>query len=352
MSSGLTRTGLRGRTVNGAVLAGALLLSLQVPVRAAHGQRMQPKRNILSVRAPGCPASVAPRPVARENEESRRLLTLGQEFALAGDPRSARDLLARAADIDPGGERITYQLARAHEELADTVQAIASYCRYLSLARQPNDSTDIMARIERLSPVPAIAAWTRARTSFRLGLSEYDARRYPSAADAFGVVARTAPTVPEGYFNNGVALFAAQRRPEAALALERYLTLAPLATDRDTVRAWISALGRQTWSPTGALVRGVVVPGLGQFYTQRPGWGFLVLGVVAATAAHAVTSELITHTRTFTDPFGNPLTDTYVQREYPNAAFYAPLAVGTLLVSAFEASRYARRSQRATGAAR
>lgn len=326
-----------------------LVLALVAVAPPASAQRLQPKRLIASVRAPGCQPVLAPRPVARQNEESRRLLTLGQEFALAGDPRSARDVLARAADIDPGDERIAYQLARAHEELNDTTQAVTAYCRYLALARQPNDSSDIRARIERLSPVAAISAWSRARTSFQLGLREYDARRYPAAVNAFAVVTSTAPTVPEGHFNSGVALSDAQRRADAALALERYLVLAPQAIDADTVRRWITALARPAWSPGGALGRGLVVPGLGQFYTQRPGWGFLVLALVAGTTAHALTSELITHTRQFTDPFGNPLTDTYVQREYPNLVFFGSLSVGTMFFSALEASQYAKRSQRASG---
>jgi hypothetical protein len=115
------------------------------------------------------------------------------------------------------------------------------------------------------------------------------------------------------------------------------------------VRRWIAALARPAWSPGGALARGLVVPGLGQFYTQRPGWGFLVLAMVAGTTAHALTSELVTHTRNFTDPFGNPLTDQYVQREYPNLVFFGSLSVGTMLFSALEASQYAKRSQRASG---
>jgi tetratricopeptide (TPR) repeat protein len=337
------------------VAGGGRALSAQQPVRAAIPP-LAPKR-ALALAAPGClaaPALSAPR-VPRDNAEARRLAAQGREAALVGDVAEARAAFVRAAALNPADEQIAYDLGRAHEALGDAPAAIGELCRYLALSPQGRQAGDVQARILRLSPPGVTDAARRAQASFAAALAAYDRRRYGEAAAAFDAVLRAAPTASEALFDRALARIGLGQRSEAVRDLEGYLASAQAADDRAAVLRVIAVLRRPALDPDRALVRGLVVPGLGQFYTQRPGLGVAVLGATAAAIAGVVYERTGTAERTFTDPFGQPYTQSVpvTERPYvaPALASGAVVWLGAALEARLHAGRARREEQRATRSA-
>ncbi len=308
----------------------------------ADAQALSLKRTLTTAVAPGCDilaASPAAR-VRRDNAEARRLAVAGQEAALVGDRNAARTAFMRAAALNPGDERIAYDAARAHEELADTANAVSEYCRYLSLSPEGREAADVRARLPRLVSREAASNAERTFASFREGLRLYDARRYDAAADAFGDAIRRSRTSPEGLFNRGLSRAAAGRRSEAAKDLEAYLVATPAADDRTPVARAIEMLKRPVYGAGSAFTRGLL-PGFGQFYTGRPGRGIVVMALAAGAVGAALYEKSETRTVPYVDPNGVPVPydQTMKKRPYfvPGIATAAALTLG----AAIEASRFA-----------
>jgi tetratricopeptide (TPR) repeat protein len=278
-------------------------------------------------------------------------MSLGHEAAIVGDHRQARDVFVDAARLSPGDERIAYQLGRAYEELGEKPNAIREYCRFLALAPSASDAADVRTRITSLTATAngAPTPGDQAANTFRLAVSHLDQRRWRDAADAFGRVIRTLPRAPEPYYDRAIALSALQERDAAAKDLEQYLALRPGAEDQAQVRAQIDALRRPTWSTSTALVTGLVLPGLGQAYTSRPWMGLGVAAVAGGSLFFALQSKDEQQIRDYTVKIpGFPdiiNIDTVTVSKHPYYA--AGLAAFTTLTigAAFEAARYARRSQ-------
>ncbi len=316
------------------------------PVRLS-AQQLVPKRVLTTGPAPGCdlsPASTG-QVARRDNVEARRLATVGQEAALLGDQTAARDAFVRAAVLNPGDERVAYDLARAHEELSDTTKAAAEYCRYLTLSPAGSEAADVRGRLLRLVPAASVKRAQDVQVAFRLGLALFDDARYDASARAFDDVVKNAPTSAEGFFNRGLARAGAGRREDALKDLEQFRAAASTVDDRVAVGRAIEVLRRPVYSPGVAFVRGVL-PGFGQFYTRRPVLGVTALVLVAASSGFAfaqTTSETIVP---YVDPNGVPAPYTRTTSERP---YFAP-AVGSAVVlsvaAAFEAVRFAQRSQR------
>ncbi len=332
-----------------AAFAGALLVLIAFSGLAAplHAQQLAPRRTLTVGAAPGCDVAppAAPGTAPRNNAEARRLAAAGQEAALVGDQAAARDAFVRAAQLNPDDDRIAYDLARAHEELADTLPAIGAYCRYLTLAPAGTEAADVRARLTRLVPDDARARADEASRAFTLGLGFLDDRRYESAVRAFDEVVRLTPAAPEGYFNRGLARSGVGRRAEALADLEVYRAAAVTVEERvETARA-IDVLRRPVYASGTALLRGVL-PGFGQFYTARPVRGVVVLAAVAGATGAALMQQTGERTIAYVDPNGvpAPYTERYSERRWfvPGVA----AATGLTLVAAIEAARYANRSQR------
>jgi hypothetical protein len=92
-------------------------------------------------------------------------------------------------------------------------------------------------------------------------------------------------------------------------------------------------------------VRGLIVPGLGQFYTRRPIVGAIVAAGVIGSAVWAFTPGDEKVSRTFTDPFGFEHTYTAIQRGRPHMTAGLAMAGALGVGSAIEAYLYARRAQ-------
>ncbi|MEP6766673.1 MAG: hypothetical protein ABJB66_20320, partial [Gemmatimonadaceae bacterium] len=182
----------------------------------ASSQSLRPKRALTVSVAPGCEA--APKRNLngpRDNVEARRLAAAGQEAALVGDQTAARDAYAKAAALNPGDDRIAYDLGRANEELADSLAAVGEYCRYLTLSPAGREATDVRSRLLRLVPKGAAQSAQELLSTFRLGLFLYDSAKYDAAERAFDEVVRKAPSAAEGYFNRGLMRAAIGRRAES-----------------------------------------------------------------------------------------------------------------------------------------
>jgi tetratricopeptide (TPR) repeat protein len=316
------------------------------------GAQLAPKRTLAATSTLPCPAA-PPNLVASRNDspDVRRLMSLGHEAAIVGDHRQARDVFVDAARLSPGDERIAYQLGRAYEELGEKPNAIREYCRFLALAPNAADAADVRTRITELtaSPNGTPTPGDQAANTFRLAVTHLDQRRWREASDAFGRVIQTLPRAPEPYYDRAIALSALQERDAAAKDLEQYLALRPAAEDQAQVRAQIDALRRPTWSTSTALVTGLVLPGLGQAYTSRPWMGLGVAAVAGGSLFFALQAKDEQEIRDYTVKIpGFPdiiNIDTVTVTKHPYYA--AGLAAFTTLTigAAFEAARYARRSQ-------
>ena len=313
-------------------------------------QSLRAKRTLTVGVAPGC-ENVAARPATarRDIAEARRLSAAGQEAALTGDQKAARDAFAKAADLNPVDDRIAYDLGRAHEELVDSTSAIREYCRYLTLSPAGPEAGDVRARLQQLVPKAAAQNAQDLLAKFRLGLFLYDSARYDAAERAFDEVVQKAPLAYEGYFNRGLMRAAVGSRAEALKDFESYLAAVPTADDRAEVTRTIAVLRRPVYGAGTAFIRGIV-PGFGQFYTGRPVRGVLVLAGVATAAGLAVLQTTTTKQVAYVDPNGipAPYTQEFTQRKYlvPGVA----TAAGLTVVAALEAVIFARKSTQGTAA--
>lgn len=320
--------------------------ALQGTASTASGQALVAKRTLTTGPAPGCESNLGqPIAVRRDNIEARRLAAAGQEAALIGDQATARDAFARAAVLNPGDERIAYDLARAHEELADTVKAIGEYCRYLTLSPAGREASDVRDRLVRLVPRADAQRAEDVQVAFRLGLALLDDGRYDAAVRAFDEVIAKEPETIEGYFNRGLARSAIGQRAEAMVDLEQYRANAPSVDDRVEVGRAIEVLRRPVYSPGVAALRSVV-PGFGEFYTSRPVRGVIALVAVTGATAFAFTQTTTETQVPYIDPNGVPAPYTVTTKERPYFVVAAASAVGIAVLAGIDAIVFAKRSQR------
>jgi tetratricopeptide (TPR) repeat protein len=326
------------------VWALCVLAGVTMPLTA---QTLTPKRLLTTGPAAGCDVPVAGQGAIarRDNAEARRLAAAGQEAALVGDQAAARDAFARAAVLNPGDERVAYDLARAHEELAESEKAIGEYCRYLTLSPTGRESVDVRERLVRLVPQPVQQRAQDVQVAFRLGLALFDDARYDASARAFNDVVKLSPVAAEGFYNRGLARAALGKRAEALQDLEQYRAAAPTVDDRVEIGRAIETLRRPVFRSAVAFSRGIL-PGFGQLYTARPLRGLVVLAGVAGAAGFAFTTSNTTTAVNYVDPNGVPAPYTVRTTERSYAITGLAVAAGVTLVSAIEAAWFAARSQR------
>ncbi|MCC6243931.1 MAG: tetratricopeptide repeat protein [Gemmatimonadaceae bacterium] len=332
------------------VACGALALvtlGVMTFAQTAGAQTLEPKRVLTTGPAAGCDAPTAGQAVIarRDNVEARRLSAAGQEAALLGDQSAARDAFARAAALNPGDERVAYDLARAHEELADTTKAISEYCRYLTLSPSGREASDVRDRLVRLVPRAVQQRAEDVLVAFRLGLALFDDARYEASAKAFDDVIQLAPSSAEGYFNRGLARSALGRRTDALQDLDQYRAAAPTVDDRVEVGRAIEVLRRPVYRPSIAFARSLLA-GFGQLYTARPVRGLVLLAAVAGSTGFAFTQKTTETQVAYVDPNGVPAP--YTQRTTERPYFVPALAAAGVLtvVGSVEAVWFAKRSQR------
>jgi tetratricopeptide (TPR) repeat protein len=326
-------------TVRG-LAAAALVASA---ARVVGAQELTLKRPPLTAVTVSCPAlPVAAAPVQQQIDEANRLATLGQEAALEGDHRTARNLFSQAAQLDPRDARLAYRLGRENEDLNLKDDAVQQYCRYLTLAPSASDAADISDRVARLLPAATVTRGGEIVRQFRAGLTHYDTRDWAGAAAAFGQAVDASPSLAVAVYDRGLAYDADGNKAAATRDFSRYLQLAPQAPDAPAVRQRIDALRRGIPSATTAAALGIL-PGGGQFYTGQPVLGAAVIAVVAGGAVLAAQSRTVTRDTMFPGPFGGSYAGTYTQTQHPNVGLGVGVAGGALAFGIIEAAIVAHR---------
>jgi hypothetical protein len=325
----------RGFAATGVALA---MLVLAVAPSRLRGQELPLKRPKLTPTAVACPVMPPPPPTAQQViEEANRLATLGQEAAIEGDHKAARDLFKQATALDARDPSLAYRLGREDEELHQPDAAVHEYCRYLSLAPNATDAGQISDRIAKLLPPAVLAHGVAVVAQFKSAVASYDSRDWPAAADQFGVVVQAAPALSAAVFDR--ALAQAHRGDDAAAihGFALYLQLEPGASDAVLVRSRMQSL-RHGIPSTGTAFALGLLPGGGQFYTGQPVLGVVVLAGAAGGVVLALQSHTVTRDTTFIGPFGGTYSGTYTQTQHPNRVIGFAVAGGVTLLGAIEAA--------------
>ena len=338
----------------------ALLVVASWPVRVPAQARAPLKRGLPVVAArPACsPATQAGSTTPTRKKDARDLAQRAQQSAILGDRSAARDQLRQAVALDPTNPDLAYQLARAQEALGANDDASVEYCRFLALAPTAPEAAEVRERLASATRGAQTVISEKVAVPFRAGLAHYDAGRYAAAATAFGNAIALQPDWAEAYYDRAMANASRGQRELAITDLQQYLRLRPEAEDRAAVIRRISGLRGGPLSPSAALGLGLVIPGAGQMYTGRRGFGVVTLAAAGGALAYAlksgpVTKEFVVNP---TDPFGNPLppfTDTRTETGHPNlgpglAAF--GVIAGATAIEAFVHARHVNASEQRFGA--
>jgi tetratricopeptide (TPR) repeat protein len=253
-------------------------------------QQLPLKREVPSVSWAGCPQPEERRSTVTpaQRQDAERLAETATQASLLGDKAAALDLLTRAADADPTSRRIAYNLARALDELERPRDALAAYCRYLALAPDAADAQEVRERARALGTPPGFAVAAPAVRAHESGIASFDAGNLAAADTAFGQAIEAAPDWSAAVYNRAVVRLAQGRTDAAGEDFRRFLELSPGAPEFSAVLDLLATFRQPTpqlYNPSGALVRGLLVPGLGQMTTGRLRTGIVYLGASAGIVA-------------------------------------------------------------------
>lgn len=134
--------------------------------------------------------------------------------------------------------------------------------------------------------------------------------------------------------------------PESADVQQRVASLsAAIAARKAAATAAVIAATPPVQNAGTAFALGLLIPGMGQYYTHRPGAGFLFTATAAGALFYAVQTRTVadTTTQTATDPNGKPYQyQVFSSRnEHPNAITGASVAALIALLGALEAYTHA-----------
>jgi tetratricopeptide (TPR) repeat protein len=312
--------------------------------------RLAPKEALAALGPAGCTAAASaetngPVPSGPDVADSaRQLIASGLDAQLQGDHAAARDAFLVAARLAPGNARVAYYLGREYEDLGEHPNATKAYCRYLTLQPAAPDADEVRGRILRLTPPAEIARIDEARAAFRSGVTLLQQRQLVAADTAFGNVIRTIPSASEAHYNRALARAMRGLRDAAMQDFERYLQLAPGASDQTAIRAAMTRLQDRVWDASSVFFQGLIAPGVGQMATGRPVRGVLILAIGGGIAAFGLQSKSDLQIQEYRDPFGNPYTDSVQVTERPYLVPAAGALAAVWLLSAIEAAAFARGS--------
>lgn len=286
------------------------------------------------------PAARAPTCGRGDRTEVERLVNDATQAMILGDLTRADELLTEALELDPCAVEATYLRGRIVARTRDPEAASEWFCRYLALA--PFGASAQEAR-RRLEQAVEGGAGAELRDGFDSGVARYRAGELDRAEEAFTAVLDRHP-VPEAFYNRALIRIAQDRPEDARTDLERYVELAPDGERRAIVADALST--PEDWapkSPTTAFVLGAVLPGAGQYYTDRVGFGLTVTGIVAGAAAAGYFFERTTIQCRAPDPSGECPPSAIAGTETERPFLVAALGVGggLMLLSAIEAALHA-----------
>lgn len=292
----------------------------------------------------GAGAAASARP--EDAQEASRLAASAREASLLGDLRTARDLLGRAARLDPASENIAFLHARTLEELGEVELAADEYCRYVQLTENAAEAEQVRQRVSRIAPPSRPGIPDSAAARFSAALAAADEGRFAAAELGFTAVIEAAPAWAAPLYNRALLRARNNMRADARQDLERFLVLEPDAPDADRVRSWMSQLATpfRTYSPGTSFALGLI-PGAGHFYTGRPimGTALLALGAGAATAGVLYQTR---HVECLTVPVDGVCPPDQVLREYTERPYQLPalgVAAAASILGALDAALGARR---------
>lgn len=333
-------------------LPAALVLLLAPP---AAGQQLPLKRSVPGEELARCAGEVPPE--ASNEEERSQAASLGSSAAQAvilGDRERARELLGRAVQLDPRSPELAYQYGRVLEELGETEAARDRYCIVLAVAPDGPDAGDVRARLSALAAATREGVPDGAVEAFRQGIARADEGRWDVALQWFDEAVAEAPRWPAAVYDRAVAHARLGRDQEAAADLRRYLTLDPGASDAILVSEQIGQLMDAGGAPSAgaALTLGMLLPGMGQLYTGRTGFGLATLAVAGGAAAAALLIRDVEVRCLDVPPPGEECPPGRVLDENEKRPYLVPglaVAGGVMLAAAVEAFVHARRGNGSPG---
>jgi tetratricopeptide (TPR) repeat protein len=219
--------------------------------------------------------------------EAEALVREATEAMILGDTERARSRLSTAASLDPSSPSIQLRLGRLLEDLGQRELALEAFCLALVLEPAGPDGAAADEGVRRLAVRSGGRLSDEARAAFREGVERFDAADYEAADRLFSLALDSHPDWAEARLNRGIARLRIGRRSVAHADLERYLELRPGADEAALIRAELGPLtGAPTrpasrtasqHSPAAAMALGLVVPGMGHFYSGRSRTGTMYL---------------------------------------------------------------------------
>ena len=269
-----------------------LLLSLGSGMRLA-AQELPLKRDLPGTDSIACPEidpTIQPSP--EEVDQANRLGSDADQALMLGNQERARDLLARATELDPISAELAYRYGRILEALDETELAVEQFCRALALGSREQGIGDARPRLEALARALEPEIPEEARDEFLNGLLQADVGNFSGAEKAFGNAFFSAPHWADAVYNRGVANARLGDAEGAVEDFERYLTLRPDAQDAIQVSRRVGQLQvlAPRPNPGKAFSLGLLMPGLGQFHSGRTLAGVTVLAFAGASAGAGVLS--------------------------------------------------------------
>lgn len=327
-----------------------LLMAASAAGAQSTSARAVPKRTPLpAVIVPVCPIvrTTPTAPTDAQRRQARDFVSRADQAAILGDTTSALANLRRARSVDAADPDLAYRLARLYETGAASDSAVKEYCRFLTLAPTSPDAADARERVSALAKPSNDPAVDSANARLQQGLGAYDQGRMNDAESQFTRAIELQPAWADAYFDRGLAREAQGDRDQALSDFEVYVRIKPAADDRQAVNNRIASLRHTHYSPGQAFALGLIVPGAGQFYTRRAGWGIALLAATGGAIGYALAEQtkVTTQQQTATDPFGNPYTYTATLRGKERPGLVAGLAVAGALdfIGATEAALFAHR---------
>lgn len=241
-------------------------------------------------------SSVGPGPgAAPDPDEAREVSEAATRAALLGDRARAFELLRRASELDPSSPDVAYRRARAHDERGEEEAAIRWYCRYLALAPDGEDLSEVEGRTEALAEERSAEVSEVAARRFREGVRRLRDGDLAAAEDRFSEALRADSSLAGARYNRGLARGALGRAEAAARDFEAYLAARPDAPDGHRLREALAFLRAppRPYSPVAAFALGLVVPGAGHVYVDRPWTGTAFFGLAAGAAVAGAVYETV-----------------------------------------------------------
>jgi tetratricopeptide (TPR) repeat protein len=250
------------------------------------------KRDLPALPADACEARAymfAPvaTPSAEAAAEAQRLASEASQAAILGQYEQARELLNRAAALDRTSTSVSYALGRLLEDGGDQEGALREYCRFLTLGGESSETEEVEGRVESVGRSLGVFGAEGARAALEAGIGAFDRGDYDEAVRQFSGALVELPDWDQAHFNRAVAYLRSGRQDAGIADLEWYLEISPGAADRLAVEAQLAALeppAEALYNPRTALVTGLILPGMGHFYSGRPAYGILLLGTAGVSA--------------------------------------------------------------------